>query len=77
MTCQMHHHPTSSLGPRMSCYLLSGVYLDENLSAFMPSPTAGAPLPRHKYKNRAASSMLVLRGSDAGEANDVQNAALC
>eukprot|EP00775_Hariotina_reticulata_P012599 gene12599-12731_t len=54
---------------RLKAMQLAGVYLDENLSAFMPSATAGVPLPRHKYKNRAASSMLVLRGSEAGSVN--------
>ncbi|KAF8067211.1 TUBD1 [Scenedesmus sp. PABB004] len=48
---------------RLRAMGLAGAFLDECLSSFMTS--AGAPVPLHKYKNRAASSMLVLRGSDA------------
>jgi hypothetical protein len=43
----------------------AGAYLEEGLSQYTTSAPGGL-LPLHKYKNRAASSMLLLRGQDAG-----------
>jgi hypothetical protein len=43
----------------------TGSYLEEGLSQYTTSAPGGL-LPLHKYKNRAASSMLLLRGQDAG-----------
>eukprot|EP00882_Tetradesmus_deserticola_P013685 GHRQ01014532.1.p1 GENE.GHRQ01014532.1~~GHRQ01014532.1.p1 ORF type:complete len:144 (+),score=73.73 GHRQ01014532.1:265-696(+) len=44
---------------------VSGGYLEEGLSQFTTSAPGGL-LPLHKYKNRSASSMLLLRGQEAG-----------
>ncbi|WIA32894.1 hypothetical protein OEZ86_006066 [Tetradesmus obliquus] len=50
---------------RLKAMGVSGSYLEEGLSGFTTSAPGGL-LPLHKYKNRAASSMLLLRGQDAG-----------
>jgi hypothetical protein len=43
----------------------AGAYLEEGLWQCTTSAPGGL-LPLHKYKNRAANSMLLLRGQDAG-----------
>jgi len=42
--------------------------LDEHLSSYLRAD-ASSTLPQHKYKNKANTAMLVLRGQDAGVAN--------
>jgi hypothetical protein len=43
----------------------AGSYLDEHLSGYLTADGCGR-LPQHKYKNRASSAMLVLRGKESG-----------
>lgn len=44
----------------------AGSYLDEHLSNYLTADGCGR-LPQHKYKNKANSAMVVLRGKEAGQ----------
>jgi hypothetical protein len=43
----------------------AGSFLDEHLSSYLTAGGASR-LPQHKYKNKANSAMVVLRGKESG-----------
>jgi hypothetical protein len=47
-------------------FVLAGSYLDEHLSNYLTADGCGRLAP-HKYKNKANSAMVVLRGKEAGQ----------